>query len=412
VVLVYYAISLIFSQGKLYAAGERGVLLSKFGGDSAHVAQNHTLETLKTRTAEDIDLSILKIRSLDREVSEENSQEVVDQQNAIALIAGRYVPNSVVHYQLYWRGENKVARVTADSFPNINSFVEVFLQHVRSRSNVETVKDSRLREAEGQVARLTDENRRLIESLSAPRRSNSAADTFLALRKRALVVGVAEYQDLRLPRLRFPTSDANAVAEMFKRFAAEVGVEINPTREQVLFELSHFLRERGRGEVVYFYFSGHSAAYTDRGTYLLFSGSRANQAAENGLSLDELIMMIQSSEVAQALLFFDIASPPIVPTVSDSRIAIMFSTAPGRAVWEDTALKNSMFTIYLLKGIQGAAASVDGIVSFDGLFKYISDAMYADTRGSAKPFMIAGTPASGQPVLVSAVPLGVAQTGR
>ena len=53
-------------------------------------------------------------------------------------------------------------------------------------------------------------------------------------------------------------------------------------------------------------------------------------------------------------------------------VAVLYSTAAQRLSWEDPQLGHGVFTHYLAEGLEGAAADDDGLVTFDGLRRYVS----------------------------------------
>ncbi len=173
---VYYALTGIFSREKPFAPNERGVLIANFEGDSNNTARIHTIETLKTRIGEDSKFENVKIRALDRTINSEDGKSIVKDQNAIGIITGSYVPlpSAVLHYQMYWRGTERVARLTADKFPDIKNFEEQFIQQIRSAPTAANLQASTLEDLQTQISTLKLENERLLK-LSLAARGTAAS---------------------------------------------------------------------------------------------------------------------------------------------------------------------------------------------------------------------------------------------
>ena len=399
---VYYATTFIFSRDKPFADNDRGILIGKFKGDSTSVAQIHTLETLKTRLASETGLDNVKVRALDKEVTEDTGQPLAKDENAVGIIAGSYIAPSVMHYQLYWRGEHKVARLTADKYPDINDVVSQFVQQIRSTSTAANLPASRLDSLQAQIARLTEENKTLLDRLSNPQRPNEdARQLFAKSRIHVLSIGISRYPEAVL-QLRFASQDATKVADVLKRTvrnAREVSVELlidaDANRSKVLERLKRILAAAKEDDFLYFYFSGHQVTRSGE-NYLVPYDASTNNIVGTGLSLSELIRAITNSRLKQSLLFLDatLTSPlvdadgrepsPTLPSVA-GELGIMSAGRSGQLTWEDSTLGSSIFTDYLLRGLAGAAADQSGTITFDALSRYVQKSVIAATRGSASP---------------------------
>lgn len=67
----------------------------------------------------------------------------------------------------------------------------------------------------------------------------------------------------------------------------------------------------------------------------------------------------------------------------------MYATREGRLSFEDDTLQHGIFSHFLVKGLTGDAAGQDGLVTFQDLAVYVTDAMrqYTVKRGTVQiPF--------------------------
>jgi Caspase domain len=402
---VYYALSGIFSQTKPFASNERGILIAKFEGDSTNTARIHTVETLKTRIGEDSEFGDVRFRALDKSISAEDGKSLVKDQNAIGIVTGSYVPppNAVVHYQLYWRGTERVARLTADKFPDIKNFEEQFVKQIRSVPTAANLQASTLENLQTQISALKEENDRLLNLLLTARGSTATLPGSTKSKMYILAIGISDYAN-RVLRLRYASQDAQQIAKALSKSAGFEAIEVNvlidgkATRFNILQQLRQILNKATNDDYFNFYFAGHSANTGDE-IYLLPVDAAADSVFETGLSLKDVIRIVSSGRLKQALFFFDstlsgVAAPSVGPFSfeaglrSDKAIGLMFAGSPGQANIEDEGLGGGLFTYYLIRGIQGAAAGANGVVTLAQLQYYVGQSVRQATKEASNPLLI------------------------
>jgi hypothetical protein len=399
---IYYALFVIFSQARPFAPNERGVLIAKFEGDAANTARIHTIESLKTRLGETSEFDDVKIRPLDKTMDAEDGKSVVQEQNAVGLIAGAYMapPNPLVHYQLYWRRTGRVARLTADKFPDINNFEDQFVTQIRAVPTAANLNASTVEDQQAQIVALKAENDRLLKQLLAARGSTSTKLPGITTAKMyVLAVGISNYADPLL-RLRYGAHDAQEIARALSESAGFESVVTNvltdgeATRRNVLEELQQLLTSATDDDYFCFYFSGHSAVASDQ-LYLLPSDAVADRTLLTSLNWQDILTEVLGGRQKQSLFFFDTSpsgstserAPNLrsLDLQSGKAIGIMFAATPGQPAFEDDKLGGGIFTHYLVRGIRGAAAGVNGIVTFSQLVDYVSVNVRQATRDTSIP---------------------------
>jgi hypothetical protein len=399
---VYYALTGIFSQEKPFTPNERGVLIAKFEGDSSNTARIHTIETLKTRIGEQSEFENVKIRALDKTVIPEDGKSVARDQNAIGIITGSFLPppNAVLHYQMYWRGSERVARLTADKFPDIKNFEEQFLQQIRSVPTAANLQSSKLEDLQAQISALKHENERLLQLSLAPRGPTATFPGSTKPTMYVLAIGVSEYENNVL-RLRYAADDAKQFATALSKshgFLARnvtVIIDADATRSNILRALDDILKKATDDDYVYFYFAGHSANLGEQ-LYLLPVNAAVDRLRATGLSLRDLTAAVIEGRSKQALFFFDAAlsaaSGPNADFIasnlaSNKSIGLMVAAAPGQATIEDQALGSGVFTYYLVRGVQGAASGANGAVTLSQLYSYVQQNVRQATRDASSPLV-------------------------
>ena len=247
---------------------------------------------------------------------------------------------------------------------------------------------------------LAGQNRDLrIEPIDA-----AARRSFEKQVKVALVVGISVYpQGSGLSSLKYAARDADVLGAALKSqgYLVRKLVDSDATRaviRRTLRELSDVVSP-DEGTFLFF-FGGHG--YTYKGTnYLATFGSTAADLDGEGLAVADVETLLRASKAKRKLLFVDAcrSAPEQGARASGQRtfdklqasegIRVLFSTKEGRVSFEDDALRQGVFTYFLVKGLEGEAAGTDGLVTFRDLADYLTDRMRAYTveRGQVQiPF--------------------------
>lgn len=222
--------------------------------------------------------------------------------------------------------------------------------------------------------------------------------------KVALVVGISVYpQGSGLSSLKYAARDADVLGAALKAqgYLVRKLVDSDATRAMIrrtLRELSDVVSP-DEGTLLFF-FGGHGFTY--KGTnYLATAGVTADDLDGEGLAVKDVESLLLASKAKRKLLFVDACrnEPGQGARLSGQRsfdklqasegIRVLFSTKEGRVSFEDDALKQGIFTYFLVKGLEGEAAGSDGLVTFRDLADYLTDRMRAYTveRGQVQiPF--------------------------
>lgn len=228
------------------------------------------------------------------------------------------------------------------------------------------------------------------------------AETYL------IAAGVESYDDQRIAPLKYAVADAKSIVASFRAsgvprpnvtllLSTETNSKRRPTRIALLTALEG-VREKARaGDKVVFFFAGHGIEEGGQ-QYLLTADTRRSLLKETalptslinkalaGIRAHELLFLIdacrnnpnasRSDEGAQLTegLIRGIqpepqrdAEPPVVAT--------LLACDVGQRAYEDPAAGHGVFTVFLLKGLGGAAAGDDGQVRLLSLTLYVKQAI-------------------------------------
>ena len=206
-------------------------------------------------------------------------------------------------------------------------------------------------------------------------------------KKIAIVVGVKNYdrQNTGFRQLDYAQDDAEKVAGVLKKlgYKTELLVNDQASRGIILLrirELSKTLRD-GEGTMV-FYFSGHGFA-AGRDNYLATWGSVATLLQNDGLGISEVAQTIRDAKVRRAVLLVDACRDEPMPGKKGGEggfedvdtgegVQVLYSTRLGSVSWENDALKQGVFSHFLLQGLSGQGAQ-NGLVTFNSLATYVEN---------------------------------------
>ncbi|PAX53470.1 caspase family protein [Brunnivagina elsteri] len=233
-----------------------------------------------------------------------------------------------------------------------------------------------------------------------------------------LLVGVNEYQDIRLPSLRYPSVDCQGLGEaltkatqgfpnkeviIYHDFATQL-----PTIESIRQSLEKIVSQTQPQDSILLYFSGHGMLEEkSQQAVLCFRDTRTNDLLKTGLALQELLQMLGNSRSHQQMLCLDtchsgdmnllkvngnardVAIPETAnpaPQMMDvlrqrasksKGFCALLSCDRGQKSWEFPELGHGVFTYFLMQGLLGEAADQHGVIEADGLYKYV----YRQTLG-------------------------------
>jgi hypothetical protein len=227
----------------------------------------------------------------------------------------------------------------------------------------------------------------------------------------AVVVGVGQYEDPGIPRLRYTVPDADAVYQLltgpggFKRehvLLLTDRAERKPTLRNLKWALGTFLaRSAKKDDTVVIFFAGHGAPEIDpRGLerdgiakYLVPLDADLDDLYATALPMDELQTIFNRIEAERIVVLLDACysggaggrtflAKRTRATSLDDLFLERLTRAKGRAIitaarptelsLELPELGHGLFTYYVLDGLRGAAdANRDQIVSLQELYEYV-----------------------------------------
>lgn len=260
----------------------------------------------------------------------------------------------------------------------------------------------------------------------------------------AVVVGVGKYQDNRLTRLYFSSKDAvdfanflEAHKSLFAKTHIRLFVDEAATRENVTKAIRNGIKPAGKDDIVIIYVSGHGTAdpvRTDEYYFLTYDADPENLFGSallmnssglfKGIDSDRIILVsdachaggfsaaLDKSAVKAADVFFSVFQN------LQGRFGLA-SSRPDESsleIREKGKYENSVFTHYVLKGLQGAACrqAGTGLITLSDLYHYVYEEtrkathfkqnpqLYA-AKGSAEDTPIFRVPVYHQPLNVKAV---------
>ena len=246
----------------------------------------------------------------------------------------------------------------------------------------------------------------------------------------AVVIGVGEYENKSVPKLRFAESDADAMYRLLTTRAGYPRENVvlltdkapeKPTLQNMRLALGDFLtRKTTRDDMVLIYYAGHGAPQADAASkeadglskYLIPRNVQPESLRSTAFAMEEIQGILGRIPAERVVLLLDtsyngmaggrtFAPPNTRPqnlsdqflerlTRSRGRLVITAS-GPNEVALELAELGHGLFTYYLLEGLSGKAdRNGDGIVTVSELYPYVEDQVERKSRaagGRQRPLM-------------------------
>ncbi len=243
-----------------------------------------------------------------------------------------------------------------------------------------------------------------------------------------LLVGVNKYHDERFPTLRYSAIDcqglAKALAEATQEFPQKEAAVYHdfasqqPTLSNLHESLNQIVAAVQPQDTILFYFSGHGVLEpSTQEVVLSLADTQLDNLLHTGLPLQELLQIFGSSQAHQQLIWLDTchsgsmtllgAKAKTVTTVTQKVTTVERTTverttidSPGNPTlqmmkmlqqrakkskgfyallscdtdqqsWEFPELGHGVFTYFLMRGLRGEAADIQGTIDADGLYRYV-----------------------------------------
>ncbi len=246
----------------------------------------------------------------------------------------------------------------------------------------------------------------------------------------AVVIGVGDYDNKNVPRLRFAESDADAMYRLLTTRAGYPRENVvlltdrapeKPTLQNIRLALGDFLpRKTTRDDMVLIYYAGFGAPEVDASSketdglakYLIPRNVQPESLRKTAFAMEEIQGILARIPAERVVLLLDTSyggaaggrtfTPPNARprsvsdqflerlTKSRGRLVITASGANEVAL-EPADLGHGLFTYYLLEGLSGKAdRNGDGIVTVAELYPYLEDQVDRKSRavgGRQRPVM-------------------------
>ena len=224
--------------------------------------------------------------------------------------------------------------------------------------------------------------------------------------KLALIIGNSHYQDPNLAKLVAPGEDVNDLAVVLRD--PEIGgfdrviTLIDETDAVIRLGIEDFFAERKPDDLLVLYFSGHGVRDEQGRLYLAAPNTRANRLRATAIAADFITTEMDRSRSKRQVLVLDCCHSGAFAQGSKAETGGSVGTGPtfegtgyGRVVltatdatqyaWEGDKIigeaDNSVFTHYLVQGLQTGEADIDadGRITLDELYDYVYGQVVAKT---------------------------------
>ena len=138
----------------------------------------------------------------------------------------------------------------------------------------------------------------------------------VATKRIALVVGVEEYQATSMLKLRYVRSDAQKVAETFKKVGIATTTLLDPGEAEIKGALKRIITGLSPEDSFYFYFAGHG--WSTSGENMLGPSDlrTTEKGVVGGVSIEELKNLLRGTPTRASFAFFDVCRNEIVFSAS------------------------------------------------------------------------------------------------
>ena len=207
----------------------------------------------------------------------------------------------------------------------------------------------------------------------------------------AVVVGVADY-DGSLSDLEYSDDDASVFYSYLKKaFPEEMSkgksrllLNKDATKENVLRALSDVFSQSTEDDYIVFYFSGHGAPgyfcptdyTTQKLDHSVIKEAFRKAKAKYRLCIADACFSGSIGSAAQGN-----NNSTSSTELKDARIAVIMSSKPSQTSMETAALRQGLFSYYMIRGLRGVAdLNKDSYVTMGELFLYVKRAVSEKSR--------------------------------
>jgi WD40 repeat protein/uncharacterized caspase-like protein len=215
-----------------------------------------------------------------------------------------------------------------------------------------------------------------------------------------LLVGVNKYGDEQIPSLSYSAIDCQGLAEALidasrgqftqnhVRVHHDFAVNL-PILENIKSSLQEIINSAKKNDTVLFYFSGHGLIEANtQEAFLCLADTQIANLANTGLSLPDLLNSLNNCAAQNQLVWLDAChsglmtlrgmspTPQLVQILQQKAVIskgfyALLSCDTNQQSWEFPELGHGVFTYYLMRGLSGEAADINGVISADSLYRYV-----------------------------------------
>ena len=213
--------------------------------------------------------------------------------------------------------------------------------------------------------------------------------------RRAVVVGVNDYQHERLPSLKYAEADAVGLDEVLRAAGYDVTLLVSsvkdagrtPTKANIDDSVAAVLKACRKGDTVVLAFAGHGLQFDGQpDAFFCPADARPLKDQTDSLvSLQAIYAQMKGSFAGMKVLLVDACrnDPEVTRGVRSGLtadaapkppqgVAALFSCKAGERAYEHDSLKHGVFFHHVLDGLRGKAKDGDGEVTFAALAGYVS----------------------------------------
>lgn len=196
-------------------------------------------------------------------------------------------------------------------------------------------------------------------------------------------VGIADYPGTRRD-LRISDNDANTVAKVFnatKDASVKVLVNAEATKSALLSAMHAVFANAESDDAVILFFSGHGAP----GSFTCYDGALAYQS---------IFQVLKGCKASKKIIIADACYSGKMRTTNkqiasyNSQSLMLFLSSRTNEVSQETQFKNSMFTIFLERGLRGGAdTNKDRRISARELYDFVHQGVIEASGSRQHPVM-------------------------
>ena len=196
-------------------------------------------------------------------------------------------------------------------------------------------------------------------------------------------VGLNSYS-MDVGQLRVSTNDAKTIKKVFQKNGhsnVSIITDSAATREAVLRGMKYTFARAKSDDVVIFFFSGHGTEYG----LLCYDG-----VLKNSQILNELKQCKAGTKmiIADACYSGKLRNDSAWQEVYNGENVILFLSSRTDETSIETVFNNSLFTIYLERGLRGGAdANKDRTITARELYEFVHEGVSKDSRDTQHPVM-------------------------